>query len=72
MLILCADILLRDAQLLFYLQLDGQAVGIPAALALHLLAQQGLVAAEDVLHRSGPSRGGCRARRWPRADLRKT
>ena len=44
-----ADVLLGDAEFLFHAKLDGQAVGVPAALALHPLALQGLVAAEDVL-----------------------
>ncbi len=48
-----ADVLLGDAQLLLHAQLDGQAVGVPARLAVDQIALLGLVAAEDVLDRAG-------------------
>ena len=42
-----------QAQLLFNFQLYGQAVGIPAGLAQHVIALHGLVAGYDVLHGAG-------------------
>ena len=50
---LLADILLGDAQGFFHAQLDGQAMGVPAGLALDLESLHRLVAAEDVLDRPG-------------------
>ena len=50
---LLADVLLGNAQFLFHTQLYRQPVGIPASLALHLIAAQGLVPAKDVLDRAG-------------------
>ena len=44
------DVVLRlDAQLALHLELDRQAVGVPARLAVDLVAAHGLVAREDVL-----------------------
>ena len=57
-----------EAQLLLDLQLDRQAVGVPAALAVHQPAAHGAVAREHVLEhaaehvvRAGPAVGGRRA-----------
>ena len=45
------DLLLAvEAEALFDLQLDGQAVGIPARLAQHVIALHRAVAGDDVLH----------------------
>ena len=42
-----------QAELLFYLQLHRQAVGIPAGLAQHLVALHGAIARYHVLHHAG-------------------
>ena len=68
---LSADVVFGDAQFFFHLQFYGQPVRIPAAFAVYLLAQQGLVAAKKGLLSFGSSRGVCLAFRLPRADLRK-
>ena len=55
------DLLLRvDAQLLADLDLDGQAVGVPAGLALAAVAAHGLVAGKEVL--DGPGEAVARMR----------
>ncbi len=46
-------VLLGDAELAHRLELGGQAVGVPAEAAVHLLAAHGLVAREDVLRVPG-------------------
>ena len=43
-----------EAQLLLHLELDGEAVAVPAALARHLLAPHGLEARVQVLERPCP------------------
>ncbi len=43
-----------QAQLFLDLELDGQAVGVPAPLARHVAAPHGLEAGEQVLERPGP------------------
>ena len=45
-----ADVIFGDAQGFFYTQLDGQAVGIPAAFALHPLAFHGVVATKNIFN----------------------
>ena len=48
------DLLLAvQAQLLLDLQLDGQAVGVPAGLAQHVLALHGLIARDQILDGAG-------------------
>ena len=42
-----------QAQFLFYRHFHGQAVGVPAALAGHLIALHGAVAADDILENPG-------------------
>jgi hypothetical protein len=46
-------ILPGDAELLLHLDLDGEAVGVPARSAGHVEAAHGLVTGEDVLHHAG-------------------
>ncbi len=48
-----ADVFLGDAQFRLYFQLDGQAVGVPAAFAFYALTLKGLVAAENVFDGAG-------------------
>ena len=55
------DLLLGvDAQLLADLDLDRQAVGVPAGLALAAVAAHGLVAGKEVLDRPGEAVAGVR------------
>ena len=50
--LLIVDISLGNAQLLLNAQLDGQSMGVPACLALHLEALHGLIAVESILQRT--------------------
>ena len=64
---LLADVFLGDAEFLLHAEFDGQAVGVPAGLAHHMFAFQGLVAAHHVFDRAGhhmvDARGAVGARR---------
>ena len=46
---LLADVLLGDPEFLFHAQFDRQAMGVPAAFALHTTAFQGMIATNQVL-----------------------
>ena len=46
------DVLFRNAEFFFHRKFNGQAVRVPAALTIHAVAFQGLVAAKKVFHRT--------------------
>ena len=50
---LFADIFLGNVQFLLHVDLNGQSVGVPTGLALHLEALHGLIAVESVLDGAG-------------------